>query len=130
MMWTRVFQYTSLIYLSFFGLNSSQTCTTAQFPKTLGGSVANTVMRSIAFHELTDSLAAVGYVEDIDIRGTNPYVGPYTGLITLYKGPFLSLAWGKTQKDFKHLYPVQFSTDGALLVTTTCCSGNQYLLIF
>jgi hypothetical protein len=129
-MWKRVFIHTSLLYLSFFGLSSSQTCTTAQFPKTLGGSFANTVMRSIAFHELTDSLAAVGYVEDIGIRGTNTYVGAYTGLIALYKGPFLTLAWGKTQLDFKHFYPVQFSTDGVLLVTTTCCSGNQYLLIF
>ena len=28
------------------------------------------------------------------------------------------------------MYAVQFSTDGALLVATTCCVSDQYLLIF
>ena len=130
MMWTRVFLHTSFIFLSFIGLSSPQTCSTAQFPKTLGGSVANTVMRSIAFHELTDSLAGVGYVSDSAIRGMNPYSNTFTGLIALFQGPFLARMWEKTQNDFKHLYPVQFSTDGVLLITTTCCSGDQYMLIF
>jgi hypothetical protein len=38
--------------------------------------------------------------------------------------------WEKTPTDFKHLYPVQFSTDGVLVITTTCCSYDQYILIF
>ena len=126
----RAILHTLLISISIFGLSSSQTCTTAQFPKILGGRIATTVMRSIAYHELTDSLAAVGHVEDIGIRGANTYTGAYTGLIALFNGPLLTLVWGKTPKDNKHLYPVQFSTDGLLLITTTCCSGNQYLLIF
>ena len=85
MFWARVQVLTSLIYLSFFGLSRSQTCTTAKFPRTLGGSLANTEMRSIAYHDLTDSLAAVGHMEDKGIRGTiNPNSGKYTGLIALY----------------------------------------------
>ena len=38
--------------------------------------------------------------------------------------------WEKTTEDSKHLYPVQFSTDGVLLITTTCCSEDQYMIIF
>jgi hypothetical protein len=38
--------------------------------------------------------------------------------------------WEKTPTDFKHLYLVQFSTDGVLVITTTCCSYDQYILIF
>ncbi len=85
MFWASIQLLTSLIYLSFFGLSRSQTCTTAQFPRTLGGSLANTYMRSIAYHDLTDSLAAVGHMEDKGVRGTiNPSTGTYTGLIALY----------------------------------------------
>ena len=64
--------HTSILFIFFSGLSISQTCTTAQFPKTMGGSKGDTFIRSIAFHELTDSLAAVGTVFDIDIRVPNP----------------------------------------------------------
>ena len=67
---------------------------------------------------------------DIDIRALNPYGTDKNGLIALFKGSLLTLAWGKTLADYKQLYAVQFSTDGELLVTTTCCTDNQYLLIF
>ena len=92
---------TSLLFIYFSGLSISQTCTTAHFPKTLGGSKGDTYIRSIAFHELTDSLAAVGKVEDIDIRSPNPYPNIQTGLIALFKGPLLTLAWGKTENDYR-----------------------------
>ena len=125
-MWTRMFFQTSLICLSLIiRLSISQTCTTAQFPKTLGGSVNDTFMRSIAYHDLTDSLAAVGHTKDKDIRGSlNPYTGYHTGLIALFEGPMLTLVWSKTMSSHKHLYPVEFSTDGELLVTTTCCVND------
>ena len=65
---------------------------------------------------MTDSLAAVGYVRDLGIRGTvNPYNDAYTGLVALYRGTALGLlnrAWAKTFNSFKHLYPVEFSPDG------------------
>ena len=82
-------------------------------------------MRSIAYHDVTDSFAAVGVLRDKNIRGsTNPYTGDYTGLIALFEGPLLTLEWSKTMSSHKHLYPVEFSTDGELLVTTTCCVND------
>ena len=74
----------------------------------------------------------MGYVRDLGLRGTvSPHVGEYTGLVALYRGTalgFLIRAWAKTF-NWKHLYPVEFSPDGEIIVTTTCCSIDQFMII-
>ncbi len=99
-------------------------CGTVPFPKTLAGAADFTFLHSIDYHAGTDSLVGAGYVRDYPIRGPNTLITGYVGLIALFQGPQLDLVWGKTNNNFKHLYPVEFSTDGSLVVTTTCCSGN------
>ncbi len=64
------------------------------------------------------------------MRASNPSIDPYVGIIALYKVSTMQSLWVKTQSSYKHLYTSKFSTDGQLVITTTCCLSNQFFSIY